>query len=140
MYAGAGANTTQTHFDPAENFLLVAKGSKTLQLFAPSDAAQLYPSPNPTYHSCEVKAFTSPADAPRSLPAYRSASPISALVEEGEMLYLPAYWYHGVTGGDGFNVLLAWWSAIHPNKHDGGSGLFEPVRPTYAPLQVQPQD
>ena len=113
MYAGAGENTTQTHFDPAENFLLVVRGSKRLQLFPPGDAALLYPSPNPSYHSSEIKAFTEPRDAPAGYPLYRRAHPVSVSLEEGEMLYLPAYWYHGVTGGDGFNVILAWWTAIN---------------------------
>ena len=142
MYAGAGENTTQTHFDPAENFLLVVRGSKRLQLFPPGDAALLYPSPNPSYHSSEIKAFTEPRDAPAGYPLYRSAHPVSVSLEEGEMLYLPAYWYHGVTGGDGFNVILAWWTAIHPNKGDDAgacTGVFESERRHYPdPFRVQP--
>ena len=50
---------------------------------------------------------------------------------QGDMLYLPAFWYHAVQGGDGFNVVLAWWAQVHPNKRDDASGAFEPTRPTY---------
>jgi hypothetical protein len=132
MYAGAGANTTQTHFDPAENFLVVARGSKRLQLLAPGEVQRLYPTPNPSYHSTDVPAFTEPGDASDAHAAYRDAQPVTVDLHEGDMLYLPAYWYHGVYGGDGFNVLLAWWSAIHPNKRDDATtAAFEPVRPQY---------
>ncbi len=48
------------------------------------------------------------------------------------MLYLPAFCYHCVHGSEGFNVLIAWWAAIHANKRDGAStSAFEPVRPNY---------
>ena len=48
------------------------------------------------------------------------------------MLYLPAYWYHAVQGGDGFNVVLAWWAGLHPNKCDDcESSGSEPARREY---------
>ena len=133
MYAGAGANTTQTHFDPAENFLVIAQGSKTLQLLAPGEVANLDPSPNPLYHSTEVPAFSDPAGVPANkYRDYAAARTVEVTLEQGDMLYLPAYWYHGVKGGDGFNVLLAWWAAIHPRKRDGAeTAEFDPVRPEY---------
>ena len=125
-------NVTATHFDRSENLLLVVAGSKRLQLFPPSDATKLYPSPNPTYHSCEVKAFTPPAAAPAGHELYRAARPVSVDLSAGESLYLPAFWYHGVTGGDDFNAILAWWAAIHPNKRDG-AGARAGCRPGARP-------
>lgn len=130
-YAGAGANTTHTHLDPAENLMFVAAGTKRLQLFAPGDVEHLYPWPAPMYHSSAVPPFSSEKKPPVEFPAYAGALPIEVELREGDMLYLPAFWYHAVQGGDGFNVVLAWWAQVHPNKRDEGSGAFEPVRPAY---------
>lgn len=131
-YAGAGGNTTHTHYDPAENLMLVARGSKTLQLFAPGDAPRLYPGPNPNYHSSCVAAFAAPSEAADGQGEYARAQPVEVQLAQGDMLYLPAFYYHGVRGGDGFNVLLAWWAAIHPSKRDEAeSHAFVPERPEY---------
>ena len=130
MYAGAGANTTHTHLDPAENFLLVARGSKRMQLFAPADYASMYPFPAPKYHSSAVPPFTPPIDAPVEFPAYARTRPVEIELRQGDLLYLPAYWYHCVAGGDDFNVVVAWWTTIHANKRDDAPpGMpFDPVR------------
>ena len=92
MYAGAGENTTHTHVDPAENFLYVAHGRKTLQIFPPSDFARLYPFPGPKYHSSAVPPFTKTINAPSEFAAYHTAHPIELTLEAGDMLYLPAFW------------------------------------------------
>ena len=36
-------------------------------------------------------------------------------------------------GTDGFNVIFAWWTEIHPNKRDNAppGEPFEPTRPAY---------
>jgi hypothetical protein len=134
MYAGAGANTTHTHFDPAENFMFVAAGVKRLQLFAPGDVERLYPWPAPSYHSSAIPPFAETGDASvlADFPAFAHAQPREVELHAGDMLYLPAYWYHAVQGGDGYNVVLAWWADIHANKRDGAaSSEFEAVRPVY---------
>ena len=129
MYAGAGANTTHTHLDPAENFLLVCRGQKRMQLFAPADFNSMYPFPAPKYHSSAVPPFTAPRDAPTEFPAYSRTHPVEVELQQGDMLYLPAYWYHCVEGGDQFNVVVAWWTSIHANKRDDGppGQPFDPV-------------
>ena len=107
----------------------VAHGTKRLQLFPPSDMEFMYPFPSPKYHSSAVAPFTAPTNAPPEFEHYKNARPIDISLKQGEMLYLPAYWYHCVQGGDGFNVLLAWWTDIHPRKHDdAGSDEFEEAR------------
>ena len=133
MYAGAGENTTHTHIDPAENFMFVAAGRKTLQLFPPSDYQFLYPYPAPKYHSSAIPPFTKTSSPPPEFPAYGYSHPIEVTLEAGDMLYLPAFWYHCVHGPDGFNLIFAWWTEIHANKRDDAPpGLpFEPSRPDY---------
>jgi hypothetical protein len=133
MYAGAGANTTHTHLDPAENFLLVAHGTKRLQLIPPGDFKYIYPFPSPKYHSSAVPPFTDPANCPVEWPFFAKAKPVEVTLEQGDMLYLPAYWYHCVQGGDGHNVVLAWWTEVHERKRDNSEDRsFEPTRRAYA--------
>ena len=86
---------------------------------------------HPLYHSSAVPPFASEKKPPVEFPAYAHALPIEVELQQGDMLYLPAFWYHAVQGGDGFNVVLAWWAQVHPNKRDEASGEFEPVRPAY---------
>ena len=112
--------------------MMVAAGSKRLQLFAPSDFQYMYPFPSPSYHSSALPPFTDPSGAPPEWEHYRHARPIEVELQEGDMLYLPAFWYHCVQGGDGYNAILAWWTQIHPNKRDNAaSDKFDPVRPAY---------
>lgn len=57
-------------------------------------------------------------DAPSTFEAYRHATPVEVELVAGDLLYLPAFWYHCVTGGEDLNMILAWWSDVHPNKRD----------------------
>ena len=124
MYAGAGHNATATHFDAAEGFVLMGKGTKTYQLFAPAECEHMYPCPAPKYHSSAVPPFSDPATGLSPHPEYTKARPITVTLEAGDFLYIPACWYYcecgygGGPGGVGLNVTFHWWASIHPNKRD----------------------
>jgi len=118
-YFGCGQNATAIHADPSENILVVVCGRKTFQLFPPCDADCLYPIMKKPLNSC-VPAFTQPDDMPpdteRLYPNYRHARPMTVELEAGDMLYLPIFWWHGVAGGQGRNMILNWWCDMHPSK------------------------
>ena len=70
--------------------------------------------------------FMSPHECPDKYAAFRNAQPVMVELRAGDMLYLPAFWYHAVQGGDGYNCVLAWWSDIHEQKHDDSAHEFQP--------------
>jgi len=117
MYFGGGNNTTGLHYDPYENFILVVSGTKRVLLFAPSESAHLYPSQPPYYSYSPIPPMVKPEDGYRlhNFPRFAEAKAIEVEVHEGEMLYLPIFWWHGVQG-HGRNLSLHWWAEMHPDK------------------------
>ena len=116
-----------THFDNLENLLLCVCGTKRLWLYPPSDAPSLYPA--------SARERTTRADAPpfRTLDELPSelratfgeiahASPIEVNLVAGDLLYLPACWWHCVEGGRERNMILNWWYGLHPKKASQDQG------------------
>mmetsp|Transcript_49977 Transcript_49977/g.154454 ORF Transcript_49977/g.154454 Transcript_49977/m.154454 type:complete len:528 (+) Transcript_49977:57-1640(+) len=132
-YFGCGRNTTSIHADPSENLLVVVSGRKTFQLLPPWEADCLYCSAKLPLNSCVppfLRPDAMPPDVGERFPEYRHARPMIVELEAGDMLYLPIFWWHGVTGGEGRNMILNWWSDMHPSKAARASGpeVGTPVR------------
>ncbi|BGP23844.1 phospholipase A2 [Rhodotorula toruloides] len=146
IWIGGSRSKTSLHKDPYENIYMVVRGSKTFTLLAPTEAYCLHEQlfPHATYSfSAETSSFclnrTSP---PTSLPwipvdplapdlerfpRYAFARPTKVTLNPGDMLYLPALWYHFVEQdvgwgpeGEGKGVKAAiavnWWYEM---RHDG---------------------
>lgn len=116
-YLGCGFNTTPIHCDSGENLLAVLAGTKRFDLYPPTDADCLYIVQK---INSSVPPFVAPEAMPEDLaercPLYRQATPIRVDLEKGDMLYLPVFWWHGVTGGAERNMLVNWWCEMHPRK------------------------
>jgi len=119
-YFGCGLNTTSLHCDPSENLLTVMMGTKTFDLFPPSDADCLYLMRPPAFLNSPVPPLTHPdkmsRDLERRYPLYRHTQPTRVDLKAGDILYLPAFWWHGVTGGLKRNMILNYWCEFHPDK------------------------
>ena len=99
--------------------------SRRLQLFPPSEVAWLAPINSPAFtiggltpfapaRHCLAEATAAPS------PGVGGEAPAGALsvevtLEAGDLLYLPACWWHGVVG-EGRHMILNWWCGIHPQK------------------------
>jgi len=123
-YMGCGRNTTPVHFDAHENLLLCLCGRKRLWLYPPSDARYLYPANDFTRSA--VVPFTRleelPEDLRETFALAAEAGPLEVELSAGEMLYLPACWWHCVEGSQDRNMILNWWFALHPEKLALGPG------------------
>jgi hypothetical protein len=91
--SGAGL-ITPLHYDPVETLHWVVRGSKRFVLFVPG-VRRYYP------HSWRTTApFISQVDPdapdPTRFPRFPSAAFIDLTVNAGEILYLPAFWWHQV--------------------------------------------
>lgn len=117
-YLGCGRNTTPVHWDAHENLMLCICGTKRLLLFPPSDARHLYPVND--FSRSGALPFASFKELPEHLQAkYRllpSAKPLEVTLHAGEILYLPACWWHCVEGSDDTNMILNWWFNMHHEK------------------------
>lgn len=93
LWIGAANTSTATHFDYADNILSVVRGQKTVHLFDPSQSPFLYRSQED--HSL--------SDVPRvnqvpraDFPLFEFARGHSIVVNAGEALFLPSFWWHQV--------------------------------------------
>lgn len=92
---GEGA-TTPLHYDASDNFLTQIRGSKQCVLFPPRDSFDLYPFPI----GHPMDGFSMAGDLTLGycsrLPALATAVPRgrTAVLGEGDCLWLPKYWWH----------------------------------------------
>ncbi|GAA6004965.1 hypothetical protein JCM10207_008465 [Rhodosporidiobolus poonsookiae] len=145
IWIGGRRSKTSMHKDPYENIYLVVRGTKTFTLLPPTEAycvhEQLFP--HATYTFTPPTSFSITRTAPETLvpwiavdplapdleryPRYELARPMKVTLEKGDMLYLPALWYHlveqdvgwGPSGaGVGTQAAIAvnWW---YDMKMDG---------------------
>lgn len=112
-YFGCDRNVTSTHFDKSENLLLCVCGTKRLWLYPPSDAKYLYPVAGKDGSRSAAPPFTSFEELPSRLretfAKVAHASPREVNLQAGDILYLPACWWHCVEGSRERNMIVNWW-------------------------------
>jgi len=105
-----GSNTvTPLHCDLTHNFFAQVSGSKRFIIFAPEDSDFLYP-----YDVTMSMPHISHVDAanPDLLrhPRAAHATPIELTINAGELLFLPAFWWHQVESMlPSISVNFWWW-------------------------------
>jgi jumonji domain-containing protein 7 len=101
-------SVTPLHYDATNNFFAQQYGEKHFTIFAPSDTARLYPHPidSKMAHLSSVD-----LDHPdlRAYPDFSLARPIRFTVKAGELLFLPAFWWHQVRSPAVSTSVSIWW-------------------------------
>ncbi|GAA5967768.1 hypothetical protein JCM3765_001434 [Sporobolomyces pararoseus] len=125
IWIGGNKSKTSIHKDPYENIYLVLRGSKEFILYPPSEAyclhEQSYPHAKWEYDpssssSSSSNPFTLVPSSPlisipwipidplnnpsleaRVYPRYSLARPMKVTLRKGDVLYLPAFWFHHVS-------------------------------------------
>jgi hypothetical protein len=101
--SGAGL-ITPLHFDPVETLHWVVRGAKRFVSYAPG-VRKYYP--YPTKSTASFISQVDPDDPrPDRFPRFRHAIPVEFTVNEGEILYLPAFWWHQVYSEGAVNLSL----------------------------------
>lgn len=98
FWMGSGGQITPLHFDDSENLLVMLAGKKTFEMYPPNQALFLYPLPHEGedgWRTTTTKIDLRNPDYDR-FPLYRNATPFRVTVEAGDMLFLPALWWHTV--------------------------------------------
>lgn len=101
--------TTQLHFDYSNNFFAQLYGTKVFTVFDPRDSDRLYP-----YHHDAPTAHLSYVDPERpdlgKYPDFAHAPEIRFTMQPGELLFLPAFWWHHVSAPGVAVSVSFWWS------------------------------
>lgn len=102
------SSVTPLHYDATNNFFAQQYGEKRWTIFSPSDTANVYPHPvdSKMPHLSSVD-----PDRPdlSAHPNFRLARPIRFTVKAGELLYLPAFWWHQVSSPHVSASVSIWW-------------------------------
>ena len=116
LVAPRGA-VTPAHFDEQQNLFAQICGRKHVRLFRPQEFARMYPfplaHPGDRQSQLEIPAVAEggprlpPANAER-FPGFSRTVEYSATLSEGEVLYIPAYWWHQIESLTD-NVSMTWW-------------------------------
>ena len=108
MWMGPAGIITPAHFDRAENFHLQVFGRKKWILFSPEDSQHLY---YPCAGFQTGLLHFSPVDVEHPdvarFPAFTKAQPIEVILEPGDLLFLPAGFWHYVRGLE-MSISLNW--------------------------------
>lgn len=100
---------TQLHFDNSNNFFAQLYGTKEFTLFAPADSDHLYP-----YHHDSATSHLSYVDlddpALDQYPNFPRAQADRFTMQPGELLFLPAFWWHHVRAPGVAVSVNFWWA------------------------------
>lgn len=95
LWLGHARSTTGLHCDDERNVLCQLLGTKAVTVFPPSDAPYLYT--NALYDDGTVCCDVDPSHADLvRFPLFSRASPLTVGLAPGDVLFLPAGWYHQV--------------------------------------------
>lgn len=133
LWIGNGDTVGKLHFDPFENILLMVDGSKNFTVFSPVWSSSLYEGhmreakfrleENRTLTRSILMASTSMVNSPIDIDhpdvlryseyAKAQGRQMSCVVLPGDMLYLPAFWWHEVRSEvdkqTKLNIALNYW-------------------------------
>lgn len=108
LWMASGASNTPLHYDNMHNLFAQLDGTKRFLLFNPDQSDLLYPGPLDirTRHLSRVD-----LKAPdlQQFPRFEQAEYWEAVVEPGDLLFLPAFWWHQVSAQDEASVSVNYW-------------------------------
>jgi hypothetical protein len=118
------------HFDPDDGMLAVLHGSKQVRLFAAEDLARLYPNPLGT----KGRTIQSQVDCddPKLAdhPLFENIKCFHSVVRPGQLLYIPAFWWHQVTTPEVSISINVFWGDAGENNYLS-KVMLPPIWPSF---------
>lgn len=109
LWAGADGARSRLHFDATHGCMAMLRGKKRFVFFAPeTPVSQIYPYPlftrSPNWSRVED------VDDPdlERFPGFAKAERVEVILEAGQVLFIPAHWWHFVVGV-GINIGVNVW-------------------------------
>lgn len=111
LFVGGPGTYTRSHADPSLNCYLMVAGRKRWRLSPPGSAPDYYVLPrgrNVSYNSLVLN------DEDHRYPAYDRADKLEVILEPGDLLIVPPFWFHDVLNLEmAVGIALNWLSVDH---------------------------
>lgn len=107
LWMGSKDYTTQLHFDMAQNLYVQIAGRKRFLLFRPEDFDRIQTGLRGGMHN--ASAIDPEAPDLTAFPEFAGLHAWEAVLEPGDLFYLPPFWWHQVSAVDGGVSLSIWW-------------------------------
>ena len=111
FWLSAAGNITPLHYDSSNNFLAQIHGRKEVTLFSPDQAALLYPLDATALHPYVSQVNYLRPDL-EQFPRFTEANGTRLMLEAGDVLFIPAFWWHGVRTLEMSISLNFWWNIL----------------------------
>ncbi|XP_070545848.1 bifunctional peptidase and (3S)-lysyl hydroxylase Jmjd7-like [Ptychodera flava] len=157
LWISDGNTLGKLHFDPFDNFLCMISGKKQLIIFEPHENHKLYEAHIPEAildYQPETGKFRrkrlldstsmvmSPVDILdpdfKRFPEFSKTYPLNCTISEGEVLFMPAFWWHEVQSfpslTENRNVAVNFWYEPFLTKDFPCPGCTLDVNPKYSHL------
>lgn len=108
LWMASAASRTPLHYDDMHNAFAQVEGRKRFVLFNPAQFDALYPGPINTRVEAQSRVDLSRPDF-RRFPKLAEVEYWEAVVGPGDLLFMPAYWWHQVTSLDMSVSVNYWW-------------------------------
>jgi [protein]-arginine 3-hydroxylase / protease len=108
LWVGIGGNISPLHHDMSENLLSQVRGRKRILLFEPNQTSLLYPFPAHSKIPYMSQINIEQPDIDK-FPKFQKAKYMECLIEPGDMLFIPAFWWHQVYSLDELNISVNFW-------------------------------
>ena len=101
-----------THYDVMDNFLVQVRGRKRAVLFSPEDVTYLYLDGD--------KSRVVDIDQPdlTVYPEFNKATAFESVMEPGDILFIPALWFHNMTSLDFSVAVNVFWRNLQSEVYD----------------------
>jgi hypothetical protein len=93
LWMGSTGNVTKMHYDMEDNINVQLRGRKEIILFPSTQLDELYPRSTWDYMSNFSRVEIAKPDLTR-YPRFKRATPLRAVIEPGDFIYIPIYWWH----------------------------------------------
>ncbi|CAB4015110.1 Hypoxia-inducible factor 1-alpha inhibitor [Paramuricea clavata] len=109
LFVGMPNVVTPLHYDIMQNVFIQLQGKKRFILFGPDQSTNLYPHPVGHPHDRQSQVDLDKPDYER-FPKFRNVEALEAILEPGDVLYVPTNWWHHVESNkNNCTVSLNFW-------------------------------
>jgi hypothetical protein len=112
VWFGRGGEVSLLHNDLQDNLLHMVRGSKTVILFAPNQTQYLYERRDIARTETRVSPVDPTAPDYKTHPLFAQAQRREVTVAQGQVLFIPALWWHHVTSHGPSIAVNIWWDAL----------------------------
>lgn len=138
IWIGDSRATSSLHKDPYENIYCCISGQKTFTLIPPCDTPFLYRKLYPVaQYDNQMEIIESVEDQKvpwieldpdnadmEKFPLFKNATVLKAVLNPGDVLYLPSLWYHKVAQADD-TIAVNFWYDMQFNANYGMSTFYD---------------